>query len=133
MGVSLKIFPESDLAIVRFFGIISEEDLVSVAEKLKGHSDYYDNIMGVTDLRKAEFSISSSKLEQYFQMYIRGKLESTKWAYLVDKPNNTAMAYLFTKFFDNQSRRCFSTCESASRYLGIDIQKFVEQTPIESS
>lgn len=124
---SYSFFPKSKLIVVVFRGIIKLPEIMEYFMSIVQSPDFSKEYNGVADWRDAQLSLKPDDLA-VFSPANEKNLTEGHWAFLVSDPKTTALSFLIK----NQTTvehplQIFSEPETASGYLGIDVEPFIRE------
>lgn len=121
MRAKYKFFPEQGLLVEVFYGPIGLRTLVEILQQQARHPEFASFTKLLTDLRKAEITISASELKDYLDELEKTMSErKLKWAVIAEDPRSTALSLLAGNHrVFRDSALVVSTLPSAADFLNI--------------
>ncbi len=132
-----KIFPELNIIIEYYHGIISLESLIKYKEVLFKDKLYSEDYNYLDDFRDAEFNFSFDEITDYITFEIENiKVNRSKYLaliFLTPKQSVPLFLYLKGKQTRNNNIEVFSTVKSAISWVRIsdDHYTFINDTLID--
>ena len=113
--------------IAVFTGEVRYRELRDWHLEIAEHADYDPSFNGIGDMRRADMKVSREELEALDHLNAERGIVTGRWALLVDSPNETALAMVYSSVKkERHPMHYFSTAEAASEYLGIDVSRLVD-------
>jgi hypothetical protein len=124
MSSTFKIYPEKQLIVTRFTGLIVYDDMLHWIDEVLQHESFSREYDGIVDLREAAFkTIRADKAKLLGSDMIERNFTKGKWAILVSTPIETALSLLYNQVATQQHPiESFSTVEAAASFLGKDLK-----------
>ncbi len=123
----IAVHPEHELVVGTFEGKVTLDEHMVLKQKLMVDDRAREHFRGVLDYRRADLSMSVSEVKQLADYAMELQSSSGRWALLLDSPEQVALAMIYLgKVEGEQEERMFSSVESASKYLDIDLTPFLQ-------
>jgi len=114
-----QTFPESGLAVVRFVGTVTVDDLEAVRLTLAADPLFHASFRGVGDMRAARFEQDLATYRAYVERLAALGQRSAIWALLVETPRETAFQMIWQNLMNPlQPSELYITPEAAIDALG---------------
>jgi hypothetical protein len=122
MHFKFKIFPNDKLILQKWEGEFNLAKIVDCNKQCQLHNNYNRDYKLIADYRKAKINVSEDKVEVLVKQLESPKLLRNKIAVLIDDPQNTVVALLYSFEVQKKEIKIFNTLTAASRWLGISEQ-----------
>lgn len=119
--ISYQVLPDSLLAVVRFVGPLTTEDLEAVRQTMSADPSFNASFRGVGDLRAARFEPDLAAYRAYVENLAAKGDRSNPWALLIDTPRETAFQMIWQNAMNaTQPSQIFVTPEAAVASLCVE-------------
>jgi hypothetical protein len=122
MHFKFKIFPNDKLILQKWEGEFNLAKIVDCNKQCQLYNNYNRDYKLIADYRKAKINVSEDKVEVLVKQLESTKLLRNKIAVLIDDPQNTVVAMLYSFEVQKKEIKIFNTLTAASRWLGISEQ-----------
>lgn len=123
-----KIIPREGIIIHTLSGKITSVELSDFFDRFRKDPDYSDQYSFVSDFRKATIVLTLDEIKEVALYYRDHCMLRGKNAILVNRSVDTARIILFKDLLAQKfSFGVYSTLEAASLYIGIDLDKYLDE------
>ena len=119
--IYVKIFKDSELALIHLEGKIGKNDVIMINSSLFSHPDFRPHFNCLVDARKVKLSVTSNHMPKIYHDVSKVSPITGSWAHLSDDPRYIAltMEYITLSKGRHPCRIVYSLKE-AERFLGYD-------------
>jgi len=103
------------------------ETLMKFYKDVATQEDFSKDFVGLADMRKGELAMTPEQASQMARFVVDSNYSRARWVFLVSEPTATALSMVYQDIVSEQHPIFVaSTLEAASEYLGLDLEKIIE-------
>lgn len=122
---TVDIYPAEKLIVGKYYGDVRVSDIVSLTQKMVSMPSYSPLFNGITDFRGVNLLATQKEMREFTKNAIDTEISLGTWCLICDAPMTTAFMMLFKSHLKSRHPvEVYSTIESASNRLGIDVSKY---------
>ena len=121
-----RIHPERNLVVVKLLQTVTVRDIARWESVMIQEPLFSPHMDGVIDQRQAPADLTRDDVTELANLTKTTHKVKGRWIHLVSEPIPTAMVIQYKREVDKQQEiEAFSTTESASRFLGYDVEPYL--------
>jgi len=128
-----RIHPERNLVVVKLLQTVTVRDIARWESVMIQEPLFSPDMDGIVDQRQASADLTRDDVTELAELTKTTHKVKGRWIHLVNDPMPTAMAIQYKREVDEQQEvEAFSTIESASKFLGYNVEPYLAALEEES-
>lgn len=120
MDFKFEILKDQNLLIQQRSGLYTIQGLMDTVKKCQEDPNYSNQLDMLSDFRKVSFNFDIKIFEDFIKKYSETNYLKSKFAIIVENPENTALATIWEYTIKQQYVKLFSTVKGACNWLNVD-------------